>query len=128
VKAIAETLANGVEAIATKSRHARYPPGKGCNMPRFAIAAGVLLATLLPPQAVAHDWYPVSCCSGCDCGPVPATEIEEIDWSHVRDKVTGGILTGSQIHESQDGEWHLCNRGCVRTGEPICVFRPRPAF
>lgn len=84
----------------------------------------VLLYLGINPSALAHDWYAPSCCNGGDCRPVPASEIEEIDWDHVRDLVTGQVMTGDKVKQSQDGQWHTCNRGGVRTNETLCVYRP----
>jgi hypothetical protein len=81
-----------------------------------------------PSVARAHDWYAPQCCNGSDCKPVPASEVEELDWSHVRDLVTGQVLTGDKIKTSQDGRWHVCNRGGVRTNETLCIYRPAPAY
>ena len=83
-----------------------------------------IIVMVAPPRASAHDWYAPQCCNGSDCKPVDASEVEELDWEHVRDRVTGQILTGNKIKQSQDGGWHVCNRGGVRTNETLCIYRP----
>lgn len=84
----------------------------------------VILYLSLGRPSSAHDWYAPQCCNGGDCRPVPASEVRELDWEHVQDLVTGQVLTGSKIKQSQDGQWHACNRGGVRTNETLCIYRP----
>ena len=88
-----------------------------------AVLASLLVAS---PVAHAHEWYPLECCSGQDCGPADSV-VRHDDGSYL---VTArGIsvvipATYSQWRPSPDGQVHVCIR-TYRSGGAmlICAFR-----
>ena len=66
---------------------------------------------------LAHSWYPISCCSGEDCRPVPCEQLTEL--------ANGGyrwldyIFTKDQVHSSLDQFCHVC---ISKLGTTYCVF------
>lgn len=74
--------------------------------------------------ALAHDWYPLACCSGIDCHPIACEEINErkdgsMSWR-------GWVFPKEKIKMSQDVDCHACNPGGVNSenleGVGICLF------
>ena len=53
-----------------------------------------------------HEWYPLRCCSGGDCGPIAPSRVEENSTGFVID----GKFTFLHQHtqQSQDGQYHAC--------------------
>ena len=80
----------------------------------------ILFFCLISGIAVAHDWYPVDCCSGKDCRPVACEELHE-------DR-EGGILyknfrfVKSMVKPSQDMKCHVCIGGTMEKPIPRCAF------
>lgn len=107
-------------------------------LPRLVLLSLVVIST----PAIAHDWYPIECCSGLDCAPVEKAEI-------LRSSIYAGIAAlpsqsagdlvvtskhGSAVvppdmprRESKDNRMHVCMRpqsnGQMKV---ICVFLPPP--
>jgi hypothetical protein len=67
----------------------------------IALAALAALAAL-PAPAVAHDWYPATCCSGYDCQPVPASAVTVEDG-----QVVLRLAPGDHVMAPGGGEWRL---------------------
>ena len=80
------------------------------------------LLGLCPSVALAHDWYPVSCCSDKDCRPL----IEE-SGETVRESAEGWTLwdgrtiAGGIAKLSPDRRFHVCESP---TKTILCFFAP----
>ena len=75
----------------------------------LVILSFFLLSTTV---AIGHSWYPIECCSGYDCFPIPCEEIHKTakGWLY-----NGTEYTGTMIKTSQDALCHAC---------PRCLFLP----
>jgi hypothetical protein len=77
--------------------------------------------------ALAHSWYPHSCCNDQDCGPVDLV-MQEPDGTYVLWR--GGLYVlvprSFPIQVSQDSRAHVCISQDFHTGEAevSCVFLP----
>jgi hypothetical protein len=77
-------------------------------------------------SAEAHDWYPRSCCSGSDCGPViSSARAERGLWATTRN---GTVFVPDVFpwEPSPDGRMHVCvRRDFVDPSKfaVLCVFR-----
>ena len=104
-------------------------------MARAWIFAGLLLVAT---AAVAHDWYPIECCSGMDCAPVEKVEIMPLQSAGIMGSTTlpgtmmittkhGSVIVPANFprRESKDNRMHACIRasgsGNLRL---ICLFLP----
>jgi len=79
------------------------------------IVALCLIAFIIPARS--HFWYESACCSGNDCAPVPASDVEEIEprvWRYIP---TGHVFRDEQVRPSQDGDYHVCDNG-----RPLCLY------
>lgn len=74
-------------------------------------------------KALAHDWYPASCCSGHDCHPIETDElIEQADGSWVY-LPTKTVFPKDKIHPSRDNKFHVCiGTYEFNKGQPLCAF------
>jgi hypothetical protein len=83
---------------------------------------GLAVVGLCPSVTLAHDWYPVSCCSDKDCRPL----IEE-SGETVRESAEGWTLwDGRTIARgiaklSPDRRFHVCESPAKRI---LCFFAP----
>jgi hypothetical protein len=84
----------------------------------------LILFLLFASPAVAHDWYPYSCCSSQDCQPVPCEELSENksgSWNYGTYN-----FTPAQVKPSQDKNCHVCIHEYTQFGGsqkmPMCVF------
>ena len=66
-------------------------------MARAWIFAGLLLVAT---AAVAHDWYPIECCSGMDCAPVEKVEIMPVQSAGIMGSTT---LPGTMMITTKHG-------------------------
>lgn len=95
---------------------------------RTVLVGAVLFAALVfyVNATRAHEWYPIECCSGYDCAPIPLAEAprEEnggftlIDGRHVPYK---------DVKMSPDNQWHLCEQKWpaeVRLRKILCFYAP----
>ena len=79
----------------------------------------IALITTLSLIFQVHGWYPLECCGGRDCHPVPCEDLVELD---------NGDYTYHNIHfrkdqvkPSLDNQCHVCiSQGEYQT--PYCVF------
>lgn len=90
-------------------------------MLRVLLLPVALVAALHACAAVAHSFYPASCCSDHDCYPVkgkPATG------GHIFIHPDGRqwLIPFSEIRPSEDEDYHLC----LPPGreKPVCAFAP----
>lgn len=74
---------------------------------RLSLAVLGLLA--FTHGALAHSWYPMNCCSGTDCAPVPCEAINEK--AHGVMSWNGWQYDPTQIKISQDTQCHACHYG-----------------
>lgn len=81
--------------------------------------------------AWAHSWYPVRCCSGDDCQPLPIEAVTEVDggWRiDLVDPVHGEVhefVPVSAAEPSRDGNYHACFRPAGYVVDRIrCLFVP----
>jgi len=91
------------------------------NVKRFIYA---LLAVFCLTTAVnAHDWYPLACCSGHDCHPIPCESIIEQGKELI---YNGHHFVNTMIKPSQDGLCHVCisneNHSLDYSPVPHCIF------
>lgn len=110
---------------------------------KWFLAALLAAATLVAiGPAVAHEWYPMECCSGLDCAPVekvemlPGPSIASMLSSPAHASALGGMLVttmhGSVVvpadfprRESKDHRMHACMRRAPTGGmQLICIFFP----
>ena len=71
-------------------------------------AAILAIATLAGTSAApAHEWYPLACCSGIDCGPAAEGEIEYTDSGWLVTP-TGETIAFEKAQVSPDGRFHRC--------------------
>jgi hypothetical protein len=88
-------------------------------------APSILLAACLlwAPEAVAHDWYPVWCCSDRDCRELVEdmgeTVLEVPQGWQLWD---GRIVSRKSAKRSPDNRFHLCEE--LTTKAIICFFVP----
>ena len=92
-------------------------------VPKFQ---AILLLTILPATAHAHDWYPMECCHGMDCAPVDRVDMLTPDGITVTSRHgTAVIPENLPRRESRDNRMHVCmppgRQGRMRV---ICVFVP----
>jgi hypothetical protein len=91
-------------------------------------ALSTVLASLLDASPVvrAHEWYPLACCSGDDCGPAD-TVVRRDDGSYlVTARGLSVVIPATFRHwqPSPDGQVHVCIRQVVFGGVTlICAFR-----
>jgi hypothetical protein len=82
----------------------------------------VLSGFLSITSAVAHDWYPLACCSQQDC-----RELEEAQGETVSEMADGWHLWDGRVVDrgsaklSPNKKYHLCER---RDHSIICFFAP----
>ena len=77
-------------------------------------------------SALAHSWYPASCCREGDCAPIDCAALAII--------IAAGEIDGELVKQSQDEQCHLCRARHEwmnkRTGQigtalvNVCAFRP----
>lgn len=89
----------------------------------LAALAGALAAL---PAALAHDWYPLECCSDKDCAPAD-TVVRRGDGSYlVTARGMSAVIPAdySKWRRSPDGRMHICIRK-LRSGAEylVCAFR-----
>lgn len=112
-----------------------------------------VLALLAAEQVMAHDWYPMECCSGLDCavvtevfhansGQLAPTALPPERGQDLFGKI-GPMFVTTKIgtvevpdafprRRSLDGQWHACMRTKYENGKfagfrLICLFEPDPA-
>jgi hypothetical protein len=95
----------------------------------LALIVAVLIASI--GLALAHSWYPLSCCSERDCAPVEAHAVEEVrgGW-RLED---GTFIPYARARPSPDGRFHVCRhqdgQGALirKQDEPDCFWAPMGA-
>jgi hypothetical protein len=96
-----------------------------------AIIAG-MIGLLAVYKAAAHEWYPLTCCSGKDCMPVPPEAVRVTPDGYVIAK-TGELLPWGDRRikftppEQEDGKgYHWCRRlAGPNKDQTICLFVPQ---
>jgi hypothetical protein len=74
------------------------------------------------PAALAHDWYPVSCCSEKDCRPLAEAMGESVLESLAGWVLWDGrVITRDAAKVSPDGKFHLCENPSKQI---LCFFAP----
>lgn len=94
-------------------------------MTRILAAIGIIALVLLAldlviGDAFGHDWYPASCCSDRDCGPLSRDLVTETPAGYTLS--TGEFIDRKRVKFSPDGEFHICRFG--ETQQIICFFVP----
>jgi hypothetical protein len=106
------------------------------------VAWVMIILTALALTAVgayAHSWYPLSCCSGMDCIPIPESAVRETAKGYVIVE-TGEVIAHGDPRikvtppEDLDQGYHWCRKlsdgGNTYTGktwkkgDTICLFVP----
>ena len=75
---------------------------------RRGTTAILLLAGMLGRPGLAHDGYPVDCCSGHDCRPARSGEIEAMADGRFLVVPTGEVFARWQVRPSFDSGFHRC--------------------
>lgn len=87
------------------------------------ITAGAAWTPAPQNSALAHDWYPLRCCSGRDCQPIAQSEVRMTSqgWEVLR---TGEMIDHNETEPSPDGRFHRCSRNGEPDNPTICLFVP----
>jgi hypothetical protein len=86
----------------------------------WSIASASLL--LGPPDALAHDWYPLSCCSEKDCHALLEEKGEIVTETAEGWKLWDGRLIARDVTKlSPDQHFHLCETPAKAI---LCFFAP----
>lgn len=94
-------------------------------MKRFLLFVA-LLATSVTPEAQAHSWYPMECCSKRDCMPADRVERDargdmQVTVGHRRIWVPQGFA----VRPSVDNRIHICfHLDDHKFLMPLCLFMP----
>jgi hypothetical protein len=76
--------------------------------------------------AQGHDWYPLECCSGQDCGPAETVERRADGSYRVTSRGLSAVIPPDYAlwRKSPDGRIHVCIRKLRSGGEYlVCAFR-----
>ena len=88
------------------------------SLARSLVGACLLIAS----PALAHDWYPVSCCSDRDCHALVEANGETVTESAQGWTLWDGRVIGrSKARLSPDRQFHLCETPGKAV---ICFFAP----
>src|SRR3954469_22761305 len=100
----------------------RTPTGEA-HMARHLVSSIVLTLLILgSSSALAHSWYPISCCSEQDCRPLVEEKGETVTESEDGWKLWDGRIIARDIAKlSPDRQFHLCE---TRTKTILCFFAP----
>jgi hypothetical protein len=80
------------------------------------------LLVLGSSSALAHSWYPVSCCSERDCRPLLEEKGETVTEAQDGWRLWDGRIIARGIAKlSPDRQFHLCE---TRTKTILCFFAP----
>lgn len=61
-----------------------------------------------------HDWYPIECCGGSDCHPIPCEEVSQGKEGYYWKEI--GPFKNPMA--SPDGHCHACHSGST----PLCLY------
>jgi hypothetical protein len=93
---------------------------------QIAFFAALALLLALPPATLAHDWYPLECCSDRDCAPADTVERREDGSYLVTSRGMSTVIPAdyAKWRRSPDGRIHVCIRK-LRSGAEylVCAFR-----
>jgi hypothetical protein len=117
-----------------------FPAGTGSESDMRHFTAKALsvaaIAFLAPTPAVqAHSWYPMACCGGSDCRPLPGSAVHEkagvgyvIDIPGAKQSIIipyGDARIKIIPAQFDDGETsHICTNAGLPDSLVICVFMP----
>jgi hypothetical protein len=88
------------------------------SLGRSLAGACVLVAS----PSLAHEWYPVSCCSDRDCHPLVEANGETVTESADGWRLWDGrIIARNRARPSPDRQFHLCETPAKTI---ICFFAP----
>ena len=94
------------------------------------IKVATALLLLLAVPALAHDWFPVSCCSGRDCEHIPIDGVEEqadgykVHYMSPRFGLIDTFVKRELAKPSQDGGYAGCWYKNTEKTTMICFFYP----
>ena len=95
-------------------------------MPHRLVLSAVLASLFFaPPVARAHEWYPLVCCGGADCGPAD-TVVRHDDGSYLVTAHGMSLVIPEDYYWrlSPDGQVHVCVRQISGIGlMVVCAFR-----
>lgn len=93
-----------------------------------SVTVAVALVLVSAPSAPAHQapsgWtYEKICCSGRDCRPISASELEATDrgWRIVR---TGEVISYRLTRHSHDSDFHRCSIDGLDDTPTLCLYAP----
>jgi len=89
----------------------------------FGSMVTVAIALLLSPAgSLAHDWYPIACCSEKDCRPLAEAKGESVlESTKGWELWDGRTIPRSNAKLSPDGKFHLCEDPAKHI---LCFFAP----
>lgn len=81
----------------------------------------LILLWLASMSAWGHEWYPVWCCSGGDCGVLEGHRVSAVPAGYLVDGKF--VVPTSEVRKSMDGRYH----GCFPQPDDLkCFFAPVP--
>lgn len=90
---------------------------------RTLIFTAAIAGAVSTSEAVAHDWYPLWCCSNKDCRELSEDKGEFVtegqDGWHLWD---GRIASRGSAQPSPNAKFHLCEEATTKA--IICFFAP----
>ena len=92
---------------------------------RLALSAVLTSLLVASPVARAHEWYPLVCCGGEDCGPAD-TVVRHDDGSYLVTAHGMSLVIPEDYYWrlSPDGQVHVCVRQISGIGlMVVCAFR-----
>src|SRR5215207_5534569 len=94
------------------------------NIPRFLRSAATFIGLFAigSSASIAHDWYPISCCSERDCRALTEAKGESV-WESLEgwELWDGRKIARRAAKPSPDGEFHLCETPAHHV---LCFFAP----
>ncbi|NIX78262.1 hypothetical protein [Microvirga terricola] len=89
---------------------------------RFLAIVSSVTLFLSAPQAMAHSWYPIECCSDRDCRELAEDQGETVDETPNGWQLWDGRIIARGIAKpSPDKKFHLCE---TANKTIICFFVP----
>lgn len=71
---------------------------------------------------LAHSWYPIECCNGGDCRPIPCNELKFQSGNPGWYLHNGHWIIADEVRKSPDGLCHVCEQSDHE--RMYCVFMP----
>jgi hypothetical protein len=122
-------------ANAVKQRHRRMDTQRYFYALLLIVALVIFAMWMALTKALAHDWYPIECCTAIDCAPVTSASYVAAAILDGHDRGTlpmprmvvttsrGTFVLPDRMPRrvSQDNRMHVCSS---LTGTVLCIFEP----